>query len=669
MQMREPVSGGRRRPSWNAAMLAVLPAFAWMPGAHAARWNFDNGWAVNFDSLVSAGVALRTSGRNCSFVGNDNGGCVGDAATPLQQSDPSSFSASVDTLRLNQDDGNLNYRPWQPVSANTQWTGDLAVKGGNGWSGLLRGVVNYDAAIARTQRTDLSPEAEDFAVSNPRLLDAFVSKEFDIGELPARLRVGNQVISWGESLYILGGINAINPIYVPGSHSAGTPLKTLFMPSPMVSLNTSLTDSLGIEAYYQWQWDAFDFDAPGTFFSTSDVLGDGGRGVYLNTGLFSAALSPAVLLGLPPELLPVPTSALMSGLLPPGTVGDPGTTIVGRDPRTLQPYNRPLSHEELADPQSNPLGPLLGTGTVIERGSDREPKDGRGGQGGIAFRYKFEESGNEVGFYYLRYHDKIPFGSYRVVETTSNPVGLELVLDYGRDRDLFGLSSNFLLGDWQLGAELSYRPNDGVPIDRSAVIDPENPYYCTNYSNSNLATPETAATDTPIGSYCRGWIDTDNYQLQVSGLNIVSPSGPWGWLLDITGAKESILLAEASVGYYPELEFNQGIPYASTANYELPTRSLVGAVLFGSLTFPNVFGTRATVIPDLTVSQGIHGYPATYLPGFVEGAGAATLGFNLDFKVKPATTLRLDATQFWGGGDANLQRDRDFLSLSVTVGF
>lgn len=627
----------------NVALLVVLAGS--FSSVEAARWSFDNGWSVNLDSLVSVGAALRTSDAGCRFVGNDNGGCAGDAPTPLQEKDPAN-SVSIDILRLNQDDGNLNYERWQPVSANAQWTSDLAVTGNDGWSGLLRGTVNYDAAISRTKRTDLEPAAKDFAVSNPRLLDAFISKDMDVVGFPTRFRVGNQVISWGETLYILGGINAINPIYVPGSHSAGTPLKTLFLPSPMFALSTSLTDGLSVEGYYQWKWNAFDFDAPGTFFSTSDMLGEGGRGIYLNTATINAALGTSN---------------------PPGTIGDPGTFITGNRPGSVppEPYNRRLSHEELADPATNPFGAELGTGTVIERAADREPD---GGQGGVALRYKFEESGNEVGLYYLRYHDKIPYGSYQVVNTTANPVGLELVLDYGRDRDLYGLSNNFILGDWQLGAELSYRPRDGVPIDRSTVVDTNSPYYCTNYSNSNFA-PLFAGTDTPIGTYCQGWVDTKNYQFQISGLNIVSPSGPLSWLLEVTGARESILIAEAAFGYYPDLELDQGIPYGTTANYELPTKSIAGAVLFGSLTYPNVFGTRASLLPDLTISQGIHGYPATYLPGFIEGAGAATLGFNIDFKVKPTTTMRIDATQFWGGGAANLQQDRDFMSISISTAF
>ncbi len=647
----------------NAAVLACL--VAWVPSASALRWDFDDGWVVNFDSLATLSTALRTSGTNCKFVGNDNGGCVGDAATPLQKSNPSEFSSSLDTQRLNQDDGDLNYKKWQPVWGYAQWTADLAVKGPDGWSGLLRGIVNYDAAIADTKRTELDPAAKSFAVSNPRLLDTFITKDMDIWDHQTRVRVGNQVISWGEDIYILGGANSINSIYLPNAHTAGTPLKTLFTPAPMVDFSTSIIEGLGLEAFYQWKWNSFAFDAPGTYFSTSDVLGKGGRAAYLPTSLINAALTPQALLGLPPALaalLPPAVNGLFT--LPPGYIGDTGTYIVGRNPQTLMPYNRQLSQEELANPQTNPVGPILGTGTVIARGADRKPT---AGQYGAAFRFKFEESGDELGVYYEHYNDKIPYASYTIINTKSNPVGLELNFDYGQNRDLYGLSYNFPLGDWVIGTEVSYRPRDGVAIDPSTVIDTKNPYYCANYSNSNLDTNPSA--DTPVGTHCRGYINTANYQFHLSGIQIVSPSSAMGWLLDLTGAKESILIAEAAGGYYPKLKLNAGIPYATNSGYALPTQSETGAVLYGSLTWPNVVGTRATLMPDLTVSQGISGRPATYLPGFIKGAGAATVGVNFDFKTKPSTTMRLDYTQNWGGGVANLLRDRNFMSVSVTTAF
>lgn len=649
-----PVAGAIGRASTNAcararkldrklvctAIVGVL-AGANAGAARAAQWTLDNGWQVAFDSTVSFGVAVRTSKTNCSFVGNDNGGCVGDAPTPLQQSNPAVFSSSQDVLRVNQDDGNLNYKRWQPVSANAQWTSDLYVKASDGWSGLLRGVVNYDFAVDHTRRSDLDPSARNFATSNPRLLDAYVTKEFEVGDQQARVRVGNQVLSWGENLYIPGGVNSINPIYLPSAHQPGTPLKNLFIPSPMVSASSSLGPDLGIEAFYQWKWNSFVFDAPGTFFSTSDFVGSGGRGLYIPTSTLNAAVGAA---GLPP--------------FPRATIGDNGTRIVGINPATGLPYNRRLSAGELADPGANPVGPLLGAGTFVPRGPDNKPTNA--GQGGLALRYKFPDSGNELGFYYQHYSDKVPFVSYQVGTTTANPFGWQASLDYGKNRDLFGLSYNFQAGEWVIGTELSYRPRDGVAIDPTTVIDPGNPYYCNALADFTVK---------PVGSSCKGWVDTQHYQLHLTGIHIMSPSGSFGWLLRALGASEGTLTAEGALAYYPKLKLNAGIPYAVTADYKLPTKLSAGMVLAASVTYPNIFGTRASLSPDIAVMQGIGGYSATALPGFIQGAGAAVIGATIDFKTKPETRLRLDYTHNWGGSGSNLLRDRDFFSLSMTTAF
>ena len=44
------------------------------------------------------------------------------------------------------------------------------------------------------------------------LLDAYVWWNFDAGEMPGQLRVGDQVLSWGESTFIQNSINTINMI-------------------------------------------------------------------------------------------------------------------------------------------------------------------------------------------------------------------------------------------------------------------------------------------------------------------------------------------------------------------------------------------------------------------------------------------------------------------------
>lgn len=48
-------------------------------------------------------------------------------------------------------------------------------------------------------------------------------KGFDIGDMPAKVKVGNQVISWGE-IFVTGSINQINALQ-PAQNHPGTQLK------------------------------------------------------------------------------------------------------------------------------------------------------------------------------------------------------------------------------------------------------------------------------------------------------------------------------------------------------------------------------------------------------------------------------------------------------------
>jgi hypothetical protein len=58
-----------------------------------------------------------------------------------------------------------------------------------------------------------------------QLLDAYVYHNYAIGDQPGSVRVGKQVVSWGEGEFIGGGINAINPTDVSAYRRPGTAFK------------------------------------------------------------------------------------------------------------------------------------------------------------------------------------------------------------------------------------------------------------------------------------------------------------------------------------------------------------------------------------------------------------------------------------------------------------
>lgn len=588
-----------------------------------------------FHSTLSAGVGIRTSKPRCDFIGQDNGGCASTAAVEMAARYPTQFSQSYDALRINQDDGNLNYRRGRAFSETLHGLHELFVEGQEGWSGLLRGTWTYDAAADRTARTPLERDARRQATHDARFLDAYVTKDFEIGGRGARVRVGNQVLNWGDSTFIAGGINSINAIDVTKTHAPGAQIKEIALPAPMAVLNIKLSRGVGLETYVQWHWNAMRLDPVGSFFSTSDVAGRGSTGIYLPTSVanqvFSAIGMPAV---------------------PAGSTGDPGTLIGGV---------RRFSPAELADAGTSPLFGALGTGSVVARGADVNASNR--GQFGAALRWTLPDSGDELGFYAFRYHDKVPSFDIRVNQVqASNPFAWDAI--YGRyveRKTLVGVSYGTRLADWTLGTELSYRPRETVLIDPTVVIDAGNPYYCNGDLNP--------ANYRPTGYVCGGSIQTRKLQAHLTATNLLAPNGSLGGMLRLLGASEGSFITELAVAHYPSLKFDAGVPYAVTNDERQPTRTAAGFVAQLSVSYPAAFGTRATLSPDITYSRGVYGIAASSLPGFVKGAGALTAGLTTDFKTHPALRFRVDYTRNHGGGLSNSLRDRNFASASLTTEF
>src|SRR5262249_39726388 len=120
-----------------------------------------------------------------------------------------------------------------------------------------------------------------------RLLDAFVYAKFDMGKMNAELRLGRQVVSWGESTFIQNGINVINHFDVSALRVPGSELKEGFLPQEMVNFSLQFNDSLSGQAIYITHWDATIPEPAGSYFSNNDFAPKGGEKVVLGFGSFS----------------------------------------------------------------------------------------------------------------------------------------------------------------------------------------------------------------------------------------------------------------------------------------------------------------------------------------------------------------------------------------------
>ncbi len=573
-----------------AVLLACGPA-------HAVRTTTEGGTEIDFSSIVSFGVQVRTQKPKTETVGNDNGGSVPTSA-PLgsqMNGDGNDAAANPDFNFLNGDDGNLNYKKGDIVSAALKGTHELGLKTTDGWRGLARATWVGDFKAGDTRRTELSSEAKAIAVHNFTLLDAWVSKDFKIGGNNTTVRLGNQVLSWGEDIFIIGGINSINAFDLRKLHTPGTQVKEILRPAPMLSVNAGIVDGLSAEAYYQFRWNAFRFDPVGTFFSGADVVGAGQRPAYIPSSVLGEAA---------------------------GTFGDNGAGIQN------------------------------GVNVVPFEGDKTPPK---GGQFGLAARFKPRSLDTEFALYYERYHDKLPFTTLFTDPNylQYNVASIGYYNEYGKDKNLFGASFNTKAGPVAVGGEFSYRPKDSVAIDGSVP-------FAGQYSIFEAANADPNGRIT-----VRGYVEEKKYQAHLTALYFTEVNSWTGALVKALGAAEGTFLAEVAVTRYPDLQVDK-IPYLIFPSYKNPTKTSWGYAMELDLSYPHVFGSGWNMTQSTVFTHDVHGISPNTLP-FVQGRKSLFLGLLFDHDA--VWKVQAGYTAFFGGGLSNIVRDRDNFSLSLLYAF
>ena len=103
------------------------------------------------------------------------------------------------------DDNRLNFKKGETFSKIFKGVHDLELKYGD--SGVfVRGKYWYDFELKDEHRPfyDIDDSGRDDLAksSGAEFLDAFVYHNYNIGDLPGNVRLGKQVVSWGESTFI-----------------------------------------------------------------------------------------------------------------------------------------------------------------------------------------------------------------------------------------------------------------------------------------------------------------------------------------------------------------------------------------------------------------------------------------------------------------------------------
>ena len=538
----------------------------------------------------------------------------------------------------NDDDPNLNYPGSGDVITHVaKFTTELDVRWKN-YGGFFRMSGFLD--LENGDNPDLSDEAIRRVGRDLRVLDAYVWGEHFLGE-SSRLfnwRLGRQVVSWGESTFIQGGLNVINPVDVSKLRLAGSELKEAFEGVNMAYVSTELTDALSLEALYLFEWDPIIPDPAGTYFSSSDIATPGGSYAMLNFGT-------------------VPQPVINPDLYAPVCLeGNPSASDQDLPPSLID----------------------AGCAAAVTRSESRLPSDS--GQFGLALRY-FAENLNftEFGFYYLRYHSRLPLISGFATSNAAPPFSTaSYFTEYPEDIDLFGVSFNTSIGTWSLSGELSYRPDAPLQIDDVeilfAALTPLNP----------LIPAEVLWFKSQLGEFgpgdeIQGYGEYDSWQLQGTTTRLFGP-GNWLRANQIAFVAEVGLNAVPDLPSWDELRFNGsgtdtgGGADVTSGDFRNPVTETGGFAddfswgyrLLARADYNNAIGAW-TISPRLAWAHDVDG--TTPGPGgsFIDGRKQLTAG--VAFNLLNEWVIDLSYTDYSGGGRYNLLRSRDFFGASVAYSF
>ena len=235
----------KNKKLWRLAKLPLSVGLASVLVGPASAITFDLGEVEGtFDSSLSVGASWSTAKPDKRFIGNANGG------TGFTQTG---------------DDGRLNFQRGKTFSQIFKGLHDLELKYKD--TGVfVRGKYWYDTELQDGNRPfkDISNKGrkEGAKTRGAEILDAFVYHNYAIGDQPGTVRLGKQVVSWGESTFIMNSINSVNPIDVSAFRRPGAELKEGLIPVNMFYVSQSLTDQLSMEAFYQIGWKQTVVDKP-----------------------------------------------------------------------------------------------------------------------------------------------------------------------------------------------------------------------------------------------------------------------------------------------------------------------------------------------------------------------------------------------------------------------
>jgi hypothetical protein len=709
--------------------------------AHALDFEFDNGVTVNWNTTLSVGSSWRAEDPSRELYTKAGGSLIGLTSGPtLPPVPPNALIGPNDGLAGNgAESGTLNYDKGDRFSTPFKLVSDIEIRKGN-FGGLVRFKAWYDQALNENDvrlgnqannyngvRPGLGPQPggtfippldgnwprqplsdvafeDEQKFDNAMLLDAYLYGTFEVGNSDLQLRLGRQVVNWGESVFIQG-INQINPIDVPAARRPGTELKEVLQPVGMAYLNWGFGFG-SVEAFYQFEWQNTSIDSCGTYWAVTEGI------ISSRAGQCNAATHITQVYG----------SALPNGVIVP----------------------------QLG---SNVFAQANGLYVPLVNGKDASDT----GQFGLAIRIPVDAISTEFGIYGMNIHSRLPMISgisgtnpdeipepYRTIliqqgvvgfdtgpggiqlpfwrltptATIRNPAPVHAALiaqatggavqvnpgrsywEYPEDIQIYGLTAATNLFGWSVSAEASHQIDVPVQVNGNDLLQSLLTFLGPNGEEG------VAAALQGDGGYLRGYDLFDKTQFQVNTVKTFS---------NIIGAENLVFIGEVGFQWNDVPDFQDSVRYGRGFMFgvgsnpftdaQLAARGVttedgtcsLAATAFGVATilnptynpapngckndgyvtdhswgyrlrvsadYNNVFDSGVTVTPSVFWAHDVDGVSMD--PTFIEDR--QTLGLGLRFNYNKKYTLEFNYVDY-AAADFDPLQDRDYYSVSASVTF
>ncbi len=621
-----------------SCLIMMFAGLLWFSPQAQAFTAFENDAVrIQLDSTISYGLMWRVEDRNKDIIGLANGGTKHS---------------------VNYDDGNLNYSTGL-ISNALKITSDLDIDAG--WFGAFvraSAFYDYENENGERGRTDLTGDARDAVGRDISLLDAYIWITNEVAGMPFQIRLGDQVVSWGESTFIQNSINSINSVNVAKLRVPGAELKEGLTPEGMIWATISPTENFSIEAFYEYDWEETKLDPMGTYFSGADFIGEGAYKLMLGFGAVPDMGDASV------------EDTFMA--VPRGKTEDADSQ--GQYGAALRYYSEALHNTEFSFYAMNYHNHIFNmnvqTGDMAALQQAGAAGAAAGGAAAMAVYQKYGVApGTDPQVDAIAAATGKAVGNAYAVDSYGKSSSYSTV--YEEDLKLYGVGFNTEVASIGWQGEISYRPDAPLQIDDlellQAFLSPLNPVYGQTGQLGQVAP----------GDLITGFIERDIIQLQTT-LTYLLP--PISWL----GSKGGVILGE--IGW----EHICSMPSKDKLRLEGPMTSTPGGAagaaalgqpqessshfadadswgyrILAKLDYFNVIGPIG-LSPRIGWSHDVDGVSPLGGP-FLNDRKAITLGLTANYL--SSWTADVSYTNYFGADAYNAINDRDFIGFNLKYSF